>query len=67
MDSISLEKTQSPVSGFCHSRNRVCNADMMRNFQTSLYRHIYLYSNASSANVITSWFELDVVKGLRSA
>ena len=25
--STSLEKTQSPVSGFCHARNRVCNED----------------------------------------
>ena len=26
MTSTSLEKTQSPVSGFCSTRNRVCNA-----------------------------------------
>ena len=26
MNSTSLEKTQSPVSGFCYTRNRVCNA-----------------------------------------
>ena len=26
MNSTSLEKTQSPVSGFCYARNRVCNA-----------------------------------------
>ena len=26
MNSTFLEKTQSPVSGFCYARNRVCNA-----------------------------------------
>ena len=26
MNSTSLEKTQSPDSGFCYARNRVCNA-----------------------------------------
>ena len=26
MNSTSLEKTHSPVSGFCYARNRVCNA-----------------------------------------
>ena len=26
MNSTSLEKTQSPISGFCSARNRVCNA-----------------------------------------
>ena len=25
-NSTSLEKTQSPVSGFCYARNRVCNS-----------------------------------------
>ena len=26
MKSTSLEKTRSPVSGFCYAQNRVCNA-----------------------------------------
>ena len=27
--SVSLERTQSPVSGFCNARNRVCSAVML--------------------------------------
>ena len=31
MNSTSLEKTQSPVSGFCYARNQVCNAAVILN------------------------------------
>ena len=33
MNSISLEKTQSPVSGFCYARNRICDAINIRIFK----------------------------------
>ena len=44
--STSLEETQSPVSGFCYARNRVCNAiRMILGFSKEVDYNIKKYSN----------------------
>ena len=37
INSTSLEKTQSPVSGFCYARNRVCNAAFLLSENENLW------------------------------
>ena len=49
MNSTSLEKTQSPVSGFCNARNRVCNA-------VFLTAALKFFSISQFLNHFTFWF-----------
>ena len=45
MNSTSLEKIQSPVSGFCYVRNRVCNVVCRKDFPVFIEVKFYSMLN----------------------
>ena len=52
MNSTSVEKTQSPVSGFCYARNRVCDAVNLN--KTHRYTLAFILSSSPKTSEIYS-------------
>ena len=57
MNSTSLEKTQSPVSGFCYAPSRVCNAAT----KVGLIIRVKPRNVVSSIQFINGWFLIIMV------